>query len=516
MQIDWRWSLSETSQTIVCEHRTINSWTQEYTLHPDVPAEATLLAAGRAKRAWYLDAKRKLRQIRGTITPPFPVGNWLVIENDEGLFQIDLPKFPHLELSHDGKTFRLQFPIRSRSSTGLRLWGERKIGDTEKTLTLSRRIYRLGSLEEARWIEPYPEGARAVICLTDHADWDSTDKLEKLADLFDRCDFRFTKSIFPHSDPQGRKQEPGLDDPAFRKVIDRLYEMGTEIAYHGFSPRMMPPSFEAVKKRMALMREYKPVTWIDHGTGRYLFSRVGKCKNGMDLVELLGNEGIENYWSYTDIWKNPGPSGSLNLWTNRKAMESFSDVLSLFKKKNNISAKQLAYLLVSIPKNIFGGADYRKLKQFYKPKTLNFLREKKKKLRSLHSHPFGLYDKNGIFSFAGTPDKPLVFDTILLNHLSLQISPKAIEGLIKENGVLLAHCYMGAQHRYGGSNIFDNKDNILPEFEENIKYIDTLQKQKQVVSLSFQQLQDQMDYFNNVKILKIENNWIFEYTKGSQ
>ncbi|WP_457602613.1 hypothetical protein [Nitratifractor sp.] len=507
MRIDWNWSLLDTTKTLEQHLRSINSWTQEYTLQIKAPAETTLQAVGRAKRAWYLDYDRELREIQGKISPPFPVGNLLVIENDKGLYQIDLPKFPYLELEFDGRSFMLHFPIRSKNAAGLALWGEQKINDAEEEITLTRRIYRLNSLKEVHWVEPYPDGAKAVVCLTDHADWDSVEKLDKLADLFKKYDFRFTKSIFPHSDPQEEKQEPGLDDPTFTRVIDKLYGMGTEIAYHGFSPRIEPPSFKTVEERIALMRRYRPVTWIDHGTGCYLFSRKGRCENGIDLVELLGNEGIENYWSYTDVWENPGPSGSLNLWRRRRIVESFSDIHSLMKSKECLSAEKVAYLLISLPENIFGSSDYRRPKNLYRPKNFRFLMEKSKKLHALHRRPFGLYNRHGFFSFKGTPKDPLVFDSILLNHLSLQLAPEAMNRLSKENGLLLAHCYMGAQHRYGGSNIFDSKNNILPSFRENIESLHAMQKRSELRSVSLLTLTQSLKNFEETRFVKEDDSW---------
>jgi len=488
--------------------RQINEWTKEisYTIdihHRYVKCKISIICDA----AWAIDHKRDLIPINNEVTPPFPVGCWLVCSIEEGFWQIDFPKFPHMRFVRTDKGVDVLFPIRDIDSLGIQYWGTDKITLPQKALNLSLWIYRLEALEECAWIEPYPHGAKAALCLTDHADWDGVDKMRPLNDLFERYDFRLTKSIFPHSDPQGNKREPGLDDPAFKKEIDRLKSMGSEIAYHGLSPRVNLPEFEHCLERVESMDSYRPETWIDHGTGEYLFSRQAKFDNGENLVELMAEHGIRNYWSYVDIWENS--CTDLNVWSARSIIDSFYDVICLLKRKRKMSGKQFAYITVALLKNLFGGAEYRKLNKIFDRSIRKELMRHYRRLSHLHQNPTVLYGQTGLFAPYDESDL-WIFDTILLNHLALQLHPDSIDKLIEENGLLIAHTYMGAQHPYGGSNCFDSDSSepkLLKSFEGNIAYISEKQKDGQIVTLPFGELRDLYENFLKTRLIREKDRW---------
>lgn len=507
------WSVSENSQSYnpigAIDEELINEWTSSLKLVIDNEADTIALKANiKADKIWYIDGERRLQTVENKVLPPFPVGCWLIIEEKGNTFQIDLPKYPYMVFEKIGDEVVISFTVKDIASIGLPFWGSEKIKKDPRGIELNVTVYRLDSPKECAWVEPYPNGAKAAICLTDHADWDSSGKLEQLVDLFEKYDFKFTKSIFPHSDPQGYKQEPGLDDPEFKKQVDRLDEMGTEIAYHGLSPRVNPPSYDVCLKRIADMEIYLPRTWIDHGTGNYLFSRSALFSNGIGLVELMGEHGIRNYWSYIDIWENP--ANDLNVWKHRTAKTALSDVVGLLMNKGLMGLKQFVYIAVGLLKNIFGGSQYRQLKKIWKPSVFKKLTHHATKLKGLHQKPFVLYDEFGQFALNNI-NGIWVFDTILLNHLALQLSPEAVDSLVKDNGLLLAHCYMGAQHKYGGSNCFNQdvqKPVLLNVFEDNIAYISRLQKNGDVISLSFEELRQCYVDFVETKLVRENGEWI--------
>ena len=82
-----------------------------------------------------------------------------------------------------------------------------------------------------------------------------------------------------------------------------------------------------------------------------------------------------------------------------------------------------------------------------------------------------------------------------------------MENLIEENGVLLAHCYMGAQHRYAGSNVFDSEGKILPSFREAIESINEMQKSSKLQSASLQTLTKALKRFEETRLVKEDKRW---------
>src|SRR5207248_6638562 len=256
-------------------------------------------------QAWYLSADRKLSLLEGEVSPPFPVGRFIVVETGDGLFKVSFLWGGSFRLRSERGAAEITIDVKDRAACGLSFWGDDKLRDPFGSRDFTISIDRLTALSECIWLEPYPEGARAAICLTDHADFDSIETMRLLVPAFIRNGIRFTKSAFPHSDPHPRKREPGLDVPEYACLIDELYATGSEIAFHGLTPRVQAPGIEECGRRTQMMARYAPQTWIDHGSGAYLFSRNGYLPNGRRLVDVLDRYGILNYWSYFDLWDNP-------------------------------------------------------------------------------------------------------------------------------------------------------------------------------------------------------------------
>ena len=113
------------------------------------------------------------------------------------LCQIDLPKYPYLRLRKQGNRVTATFVIQDRFGSGLILWGDYKIRRRSNEKQIHVRANRIKSLQEAVWLEPYPNGARSVICLTDHPDFDTVPKLRLLQEIFSEHNIRITKGVFP-------------------------------------------------------------------------------------------------------------------------------------------------------------------------------------------------------------------------------------------------------------------------------------------------------------------------------
>jgi hypothetical protein len=324
--------------------------------------------------------------------------------------------------------------VLDRPRCGLSLWGDGKLEAGGRRLRLELLWDRLGSPGECLWVEPYPGGARAAICLTDHADFDTVDGVGHLAELFGRAEFRFTKSVFPHSQPRRAKNEPGLDVPPYARLIDRLYEQGTEIAFHGFGPRVECPAAPECARRARLMERYQPTTWIDHGTGSYLFSRSARLPDGTALLEFLAGLGVKNYWSYVDLWEDP--LTDLSIWSRRSERDLVPEAPAAVRRLGvreamlhplrNLVGSEAAPGLRSRPPD---GKRWRAAWRSWRA------------LRELRASPLGIYGLDGAGWECGLSGR-WVFDTVLLKHPAAQLQPSLVERLCARSGLLLGHVYL--------------------------------------------------------------------------
>ncbi len=337
-----------------------------------------------------------------------------------------------------------------------------------------------------------------------------------MSDLFSKNNLRITKGVFPSSDPGLGRTEPGIDVPEYKHYISTLYESGSEIAYHGLSPaRDAPPLTECVR-RIDLMDEYSPKTWIDHGTGDYLFSRGAVFQEGDSLVEILSKVGVENYWSYSDVWENP--ARQLHMWTRRNLFMAFTNMLYFLCDKERMRVPQLLYYGSSVLKNLFGQYHLRPIMNTpWRMRAWKSVAAQAGGLKYYHGNPMVLYDMSGQCSVMSN-ERIWLFDTILLNHLAFQLRPPNVDLLCKENGLLLAHCYFGHQkNKYGTMNCFA-KDGaypeLIPEFIEDIKYISEKQTQREVVTLSFAALRDALTNFVKASIVRTQNGWEINGSKA--
>jgi hypothetical protein len=493
-------------------------WSAQYALSvsasPDGTDRVEITCEFFAEEAYSLSHDREILPLSFKASPPFPVGCILWLRVGSTLCQIDLPKYPHLRLRKQGNNITAKFVIQDRFGSGLILWGEHKIGKSPVDKTIYIRANKLRSLQEAVWFEPYPNGARSVICLTDHPDYDSVPQLRLLHELFSKNNIRITKGVFPNSDSRPGDLEPGLDVPEYKHYIDLLYESGCEIAYHGLSPRTEPPSVAECSRRIELMSQYSPKTWIDHGCGAYLFSKDAVFKEGTYLVDILSKAGVENYWSYTDAWENP--TRHLNVWKHRKLLSAFTNFVSFLWDKKPVNFPLMVYHFNSVLKNLLGPFHLRPIiNKPFRISVWKYVAAHSRRLKYYHENPMVLYDLNG-HSAMMSNESIWVFDTVLLNHLAFQLRPANIDLLCKQNGLVLVHCYFGHQkNRFGiiNYNCFANNGksfSLLPEFEEDIKYISELQRQKEVVTLPFSALRNALVNFVNTSLVRISSGWKIE------
>jgi hypothetical protein len=469
-------------------------------------------------RTWYLDNQGRLAALSSAATPLWPAGRFVVTARDGKLVRWEFSRFGRLRLVKQDRSVRIVAPILDRGSCGLSVWSNATWTERREKIILDVSQTFLSDLDECAWIEPYPDGARGIICLTDHADFDSPAKTRLIADHLICRDICITKSVFPAADPPSSMpwDETGLDDSQYRDSIDRLFLHGTEIAAHGFTPKRDAPPVSECKRRLELFRGYQLTTWIDHGTGDYLFSRGGSLAPGIDLPTLLEENGVRNYWSYFDVWDNPFGKDS-SVLAERVGSDVFADFVDSSHGWMRTTAREAAWFALHEFRNIVGDGNDVAIRQ--RPWHLAAWRRALRwytHARRVRRAPLGIYGRDGAV-FQQSLQAPWVFDTVLLNHLALQLSPPMIDRLIRTSGLLLAHCYMSCEHKYDRGNVFRRTGGrvvVDPAFQDALDYVGDRQRTADISTVSFTQLRRCLELFVAARLRRTETGWKTELLDG--
>jgi hypothetical protein len=471
-----------------------------------------------SERTWYLGDDGKLAPLSSSATPSWPTGRFIVTARGGRLDRWEFSRFGRLRLVKQNGSVLIVAPLLDRSRCGLSVWPNADWAQRRANMILEVSRTFLNRLEECAWIEPYPDGARAVICLTDHADFDSPEKMKLLADHLIRRDVCITKSVFPAADlPSDTPwEEVGLDHADYRDSVERLFENGSEIALHGFTPKSDAPSVSECKRRLELLRQYELTTWIDHGIGDYLFSRGGRLPGGVKLEAFLEENGVRNYWSYFDVWDNPFGK-DLSVFAERSGVDVIPDFLHSSHGWRRTTAHEALWFALHEFRNIVGDSNDVPIRQ--RPWRLAAWRRGFQWYgiaRRVRQDPFGIYGRDGAV-FQQSLQSPWVFDTVLLNHLALQLAPAVIDRLIQTAGLLIGHCYMTCEYDRARRNVFRRAGErvaIDPAFEMALDYMSDRQRSADISTLSFAQLRRCLDFFVRARLRRTETGWRTELSDG--
>ena len=503
----------------------VSESTVELTFSLGAAGEARHLAAEialRADRAWKLIGSRALAPIGATAGATLPVGASAVVERNGRSYQIQLGggMLPSLTFGLTDGRLRLQAIVRDWDAAGLSYWREPITAPAATSLSI--RIHQLPSPRHALWVEPYPNGARAAICLTDHADHDTIDKLRPLVDLLGTHGVRYTKSVFPQSEPrpsQG-KFEPGLDDPAFWALMSEARDRGAEIAYHSFGPRPRTPTIAEARQGAERMAAFGATTYIDHGKGDHNFAHDDLLAPGLTLTGFLADFGIENYWSHFDAYQNPFRLRSA--WAPIRATAAAADVVRSIEAVGIADRRGATYLLLHGLNNVVGAEATTKVRQgeLRGPRALA---AEHRSLRIRQRTPPLLYRPSGdsVFDRSAPDDEQSrrwVFDTVLLNHLGAQLAPAAVDRLVEGSGLLLGHCYLGAAAPYMRRHTLEVHAGAwrpTPAFRTAVEHLAARQAAGAVATLSFAELRATLERFRDTELVRHRSGWEVRGCRGA-
>ncbi|HEY7956145.1 MAG TPA: hypothetical protein VII38_12675 [Polyangia bacterium] len=161
------------------------------------------------------------------------------------------------------------------------------------------------SVAKSRW----PDGRRAALVITDHADQTSARTLAVLTDALERHHLVITKALFAHG-----ADRPQLEDPEVVALADRLHKDGSEVVPHSATPRR--DDRQVTSAALDRFERWHARTWIDHQpeTNCEAFGDEGYHVGGrFGISDLLAAHAYSYVWAEDDA-----PAGDFNLLKPRR------------------------------------------------------------------------------------------------------------------------------------------------------------------------------------------------------
>ena len=364
----------------------------------------------------------------------------------------------------------------------------------------------------------------AIACFTDHCDFDTLDNLQQQREFFKTYGLKITKGFFLNHFSKR------ADSASFEFHSDELKKWsddGHELAYHSLSQSVKPES-EGVEDFKMFEPPLKNImTWIDHGFQPYNLSLYENNKSvRRKYNELLKQKGINYLWNYLDsgtagdgIINQLEPS-QFTLMTYYNAVKhlNWKERLPLFIKNIIFHYYGSEYSLTlyrsvanyvktkgrkkSMIKHIRFAKNLLKLSSLLLPIAL-FWNSKKKQVYPLTKYT-PISANHNILG-----DTFIIFQTIEMVDLKLGLSPNNIDLLIKESGLFIAHTYFSAPMEYHNGRLFESKNKIDPQVEQNFRYLSQNISSKKIWNPTINQLIEQLIKITNVIFDCDDNGVVF-------
>lgn len=428
---------------------------------------------------------------------------------------------------------RWQFVPGGRISTAAPVWEKGKTLALGLLLSLVRSSRAPGAIASR-----FPQGAEAGLVLTDHCDFDDTDRLGVFLHGDGRGNgwigrgLRLTKGVF--ASPVRFSDWPGvptLEDARYRDLIRALHRDGSEIAPHAIteSGDLSAPLFKVAISRMA--GEWSSQTWIDHGnTIRYSYSMGGADDPEYDLLGTLRKNGFTLLWSYHDVPRHG--SATLNLLSDRS-----SDVGAMFRALVRHMAKgelliTLHYMRSFLERHTSGtwnrvmmrmlsavriatGSlwEHRRLVKPDLLRALNRAWGKPTRRSDVPAEPYSreellgsgavVYPERAVPMYSADPSDLWLFSSMEDVHTGDILTPDALDRLIGERGLHVGHCYLLNNLSYI-AGLFEGRGGTIRltrEWSEFVQYLSVMVRNGRIWNPCASRLAGWMHELQSVSIM---------------
>ncbi len=212
-------------------------------------------------------------------------------EHGEVIVRIDLDSADARPFLHDARCAKLWKAPNRHLPTPVR---PRAAGD-RAAARVQLALGRPTPLVQSR----FPDGRRAALVVTDHADQSSARTLTALAHGLLAHHLQITKALFAHG-----SDRPQLEDPEVVKLADALFAGGSEIIPHSATPK--PDDRATTSAALERFETWHARTWIDHQpeTNCEAFGDQGWTSGRFGIADLLVAHHYQYVWAEDD--QQPG------------------------------------------------------------------------------------------------------------------------------------------------------------------------------------------------------------------
>lgn len=372
-------------------------------------------------------------------------------------------------------------------------------------------LFPLQAVEFSRSVHPFS----AIVCFTDHCDYDTADSLKLQRHFFKDNGIKVTKGFFLNH--FSKKQ----DNASYENDAEELSQWradGHELAYHSLS--------QSLKKQAESFHDFEQFTppfedlptWIDHGFQHYNFSSFRQFNYSPAAFEHnLKQKNISLLWNCIDCGTsavgvinqmNPSDftlkrfaegnshlplSGKIGVMIKNIMFHFYTDdTIILSYKKTAANFKQLIY-----QKKI--GRFFPFLFSFFRllgPLLSVFVR-----WNSVKNQPYKLAEYAPVFFRHKISDSEFwFFQTIEMVDFKKSLMPQNIDKLVRENGLCIAHTYFAVLKNYHKGKMFRSATAIDETVAENFAYLGKKIASGEIWNPTLKELAAFLANFENVRL----------------
>jgi hypothetical protein len=364
---------------------------------------------------------------------------------------------------------------------------ERKINDS---CSIALLFSKNNAIEFSRSKIPFS----AVVCFTDHCDFDTAENLVLQRKLFKETGIKVTKGFFlnNYSKRVNASFEENSDE------FDLWLQDGHELAYHSLSQ-----SIKTLEESMIDFNSFSPPksnipVWIDHGYQPYNLSLYKNSGINSDAFsKLLSEKKISILWNYVD--SGTSTNGVVNqMNSNDFTLESFYNGIKELpiKERMSLMIKNIMFHFYADEKKIIL---YKNLasnfKSFISKKSFSSLKDFIKNSFSVakpllkvvllwnkvkkQSYKLAKYSPI-LFKHTIGENEFYVFQTLELIDFKKTLSNGNLEKMINEKGMFIGHTYFSAPMNYHTGRVFKKEDKIDDIVRDNFVSLGKLIDEKKI------------------------------------
>lgn len=397
---------------------------------------------------------------------------------------------------------------------------EKKINQATPSNNLPKTLHLLfspnNSIEFSRSIEPFT----AVVCFTDHCDFDTVENVKLQREFFKNHNIKITKGFFlNHFSKRADNASIEFDKEEFQRWIDD----GHELAYHSLSQSLKSED-ESFKDFYSFKPPFENIsTWIDHGNQPYNFSLYQKFNIKDEAFSAnLKEKGILIFWSYIDsgtsskgIINQLNPEhftlknfykGSKNLKWKAKIGVMIKNIIFHYYADEKLILKYM--FTAESFKEMSRKKDWRSIVNFFNNfisiswpilKVGLFWNSCKQKTYKLAKYaPL-------LFKHRIADNEFYVFQTLEMVDFKKSLHPENITQLINEKGIFIAHTYFSVPMEYHEGRIFKGPSTVDQEVSGNFSFLGEKIRGKEIWNPTIKELSQFLSNFEKT-ILDIDAN----------